>query len=128
MYSAFESWMVTEYHNRHLDLAGTSLSSMFGLMTTLNSVVAILSGVFSEWLVQITRTRRAPFMASASLLTIAFWFIFVCWVSLAFFFFATPHSTNVQIRVRTTEIVDKAKNPMSQPKMFSRLSSQTRKF
>jgi MFS transporter, MFS domain-containing protein family, molybdate-anion transporter len=80
MYSAFESWMVTEYHKRHLNQAGTSLSSLFGIMTTLNSVVAICSGVFSEWLVQITHTRRAPFMASAGLLSIAFWVILVCWV------------------------------------------------
>jgi len=79
MYSAFESWMVTEYHKRHLDQAGMSLSSMFGVMTTVNSIVAILAGVFSEWLVQITGTKRSPFMASASLLTIAFWIIFTFW-------------------------------------------------
>jgi MFS family permease len=81
MYSAFDSWMVTEYHKRHLDQAGTSLSSMFGTMTTVNSIVAILSGVFSEWLVQFTGTRKAPFMASAALLAIAFWVIWVFWVS-----------------------------------------------
>ncbi|KAN0119994.1 DUF791 domain containing protein [Hyaloscypha variabilis] len=79
MYSAFESWMVTEYHRRGLEKAGTSLSSMFGVMTTLNSIVAILAGVFSEWLVQVTRTKRAPFMASAGLLMIAFWVILTCW-------------------------------------------------
>jgi uncharacterized membrane protein YbhN (UPF0104 family) len=53
---------------------------MFGIMTTLNSIVAILAGVFSEWLVQVTRTKRAPFMASAGLLMIAFWVILGCWV------------------------------------------------
>ncbi|CZR51912.1 probable major facilitator superfamily domain-containing protein 5 [Phialocephala subalpina] len=79
MFSAFESWMVTEYHKRQLDKAGTSLSSMFGIMTTLNSVVAILAGVFSEWLVQVTNTKRAPFMASAGLLIVAFWIILGCW-------------------------------------------------
>ncbi|TVY84696.1 Molybdate-anion transporter [Lachnellula suecica] len=79
MYSAFESWMVTEFHKRRIDQAGTSLSSMFGIMTTMNSIVAILSGVFSEWLVQTTHTKRAPFMASAGLLTVAFWIIFGYW-------------------------------------------------
>ncbi|KAF4632854.1 hypothetical protein G7Y89_g5258 [Cudoniella acicularis] len=79
MYSAFESWMVTEYHKRRIDHAGTSLSSMFGLMTTMNSIVAIISGVFSEWLVQVTDTKGAPFMASAGLLTIAFWIIWGYW-------------------------------------------------
>jgi len=80
MYSAFESWMVTEYHKRQLDQAGTSLSTLFGLMSTLNSVVAILAGVSSEYLVQITGTKRAPFMASAGLLAIAFGIIWFFWV------------------------------------------------
>ncbi|CAL3962569.1 hypothetical protein PZA11_000309 [Diplocarpon coronariae] len=79
MYSAFESWMVTEYCKRHMDNAGLSLSSMYGIMTTLNSIVAILSGVFSEWLVNFTNTKRAPFMASAVLLMTAFWIILVYW-------------------------------------------------
>ncbi|KUJ22991.1 DUF791-domain-containing protein [Mollisia scopiformis] len=79
MFSAFESWMVTEYHKRQLDKAGTSLNSLFGIMTTLNSVVAILAGVSSEWLVQVTNTKRAPFMASAGLLIVAFWIILGCW-------------------------------------------------
>jgi MFS transporter, MFS domain-containing protein family, molybdate-anion transporter len=79
MFSAFESWMVTEYHRRQLDHAGTSLSNMFGIMTTMNSIVAIISGVFSEWLVQVTHTKRAPFMASAGLLSVAFWIIWGFW-------------------------------------------------
>ena len=68
--------MVTEYHKRQLDHAGASLSSMFGIMTTMNSIIAIIS---SEWLVQVTHTKRAPFMASAGLLSIAFWIILGFW-------------------------------------------------
>jgi hypothetical protein len=79
MYSAFDSWMVTEYYKRDMYHAGMSLSSMFGIMTTLNSIVAILAGVFSEWLVEITHTKQAPFMASAGLLSMAFWIIFTFW-------------------------------------------------
>lgn len=90
MYSAFESWMVTEYHKRRVDQAGTSLNSMYGIMTTLNSVVAIFSGVFSEWLVQATGTKRAPFMASAGLLGVAFWIIAMYWVSSIFLYKGTP--------------------------------------
>jgi MFS family permease len=81
MYSAFESWMVTEFHRRRLDQFGGSLSSIFGIMTTVNSVVAILAGVFSEWLVGISGTKTAPFMASAVCLAIAFWVIWSFWVS-----------------------------------------------
>ena len=80
MYSAFESWMVTEYHKRQIEKAGIGLSSMFGYMATLNSIMAILSGVASEWLVEITRTKRSPFMASAGLLAISFCIIFAFWV------------------------------------------------
>ena len=97
MYSAFESWMVTEFHKRRIDQAGTSLSSMFGIMTTMNSIVAIVSGVFSEWLVQVTNTKRAPFMASAGLLTIAFWIIFSYWVGLT-----SPHFPDTAL-ISTTE-------------------------
>lgn len=79
MYSAFESWMVTEYHKRQMDKAGSSLSGMYGIMTTLNSIVAILSGVFSEWLVDFTGTKRSPFMASIALLALAFWIILIGW-------------------------------------------------
>ncbi|KAG0651297.1 Molybdate transporter [Hyphodiscus hymeniophilus] len=79
MSSAFESWMVTEYHKRQLDHAGMSLSSMFGIMTTINSIVAIISGIFSEWLVEVTHTQTAPFMASTALLSVAFWIIWGFW-------------------------------------------------
>ncbi|KAI9702840.1 MAG: hypothetical protein M1836_008054 [Candelina mexicana] len=79
MYSAFESWMVTEFHKRDLGRAGASLSTIFGTMTTMNSIVAIVAGVLSEWLVEFTGTKRAPFMASAGCLAIAFWVISTYW-------------------------------------------------
>lgn len=82
LYSTFDSWMVTEFHKRKLDKAGKSLNALFGIMSTLNSVAAILSGVFSEWLVQFTGTKRSPFMASAALLGIASVVITKTWVSL----------------------------------------------
>lgn len=80
MFSAFESWMVTEYNKRNIQKAGMSLNSLFGVMSTLNSVMAILSGVFSEWLVQITDDRRMPFMASACLLGMSAYIISLYWV------------------------------------------------
>ncbi|KAK6595842.1 major facilitator superfamily transporter [Botrytis cinerea] len=79
MFSAFESWMVTEYHKRNIQKAGMSLNSLFGVMSTLNSVMAILSGVFSEWLVQVTDDRRMPFMASACLLGVSAYIIAIYW-------------------------------------------------
>lgn len=117
MYSAFESWMVTEYHKRQVEKAGTSLSSMFGIMTTLNSIVAILAGVFSEWLVQVTSTKRAPFMASAGLLVIAFWIILACWVTRT----APTNLVHAEIvyRPRTTVTVTSLWRLLPQPSLLS---------
>lgn len=80
LYSAFEAWMVAEFHRRELDKAGAQLSSIFGTMTTLSSIVAIAAGVVSEWLVSLTGTRKAPFMASIACLAVAFPVISRYWV------------------------------------------------
>lgn len=104
MFSAFESWMVTEYHKRNIQKAGMSLNSLFGVMSTLNSVMAILSGVFSEWLVQITDDRKMPFMASAALLGISAYIIAVYWVSTRFQKNPTSLANNIPFRPRTTAI------------------------
>jgi len=80
MYSVFESWMVTEYHRQHLDGAGGSLSEIFGVMTTLNGVVAITSGLFAEAITDFARTQSAPFMTAIVCLATAFLFISKYWV------------------------------------------------
>jgi MFS family permease len=48
LYSVFETWMIAEYHDQALDAYGLSLGSMFGKMTTLSGVVAIVSGVVGD--------------------------------------------------------------------------------
>ena len=80
LFSVFESWMVTDFHAKRKGLGG-DLSRTFGLMSTLNSVVAILSGVGSEWLVSASGTRKAPFAASVVLLIAAAGIIATQWVS-----------------------------------------------
>lgn len=79
MYSVFESWMVTEYHRQHLDGAGGSLSDIFGIMTTLNGLVAITSGLFAEAITDVAKTQSAPFMTAVACLIMAFWFISKYW-------------------------------------------------
>lgn len=81
LYSVFETWMVAEFHRRELEKKGAQLSSIFGTMTTLSSIVAIFAGVFSEWLVAVTNTKKAPFMASIACLVVAFPVISSYWVS-----------------------------------------------
>ena len=80
MYSVFESWMVTEYYAQHLEKSSMSLSAMFGIMTTLNSIVAIMSGVLGESLVTATGTKVSPFMAAIVCLVLAFWLMINNWV------------------------------------------------
>lgn len=82
MYSVFESWLVTEFHQALPDEPSTSLSNLFSTMTTLNSVVAISSGIISEFSVDITGTQTAPFGLSVGCLILAFVAICHSWVSL----------------------------------------------
>lgn len=107
LFSVFESWMVTDfwenekYGSSHVFVADNDgsdddaddkkekdeterqaaarLSHTFGRMGTLNSLAAIASGVFSEWVVGATGTRKAPFVASAVLLAAAAWRIADAW-------------------------------------------------
>lgn len=79
LFSVFESWMVTDFHARGLGEKGGDLSRTFGVMSTLNSVVAIVSGVFSEWAVAVSGTRKAPFAAAVLLLAVAGWVISTRW-------------------------------------------------
>lgn len=80
LFSVFEGWMVTDFHRRGLDKKGGDISRTFGLMSTLNSIAGIASGVGSEWLVSTTGTRKAPFAASVALLGTASWVIWSQWV------------------------------------------------
>lgn len=73
--------MVTEYFAQGLDKSSMSLDSMFGIMTTLNSIVAIISGVVGESLVAATGTKISPFMAAIVCLSLAFWLMMKYWVS-----------------------------------------------
>jgi hypothetical protein len=81
MYSVFESWMVTEYHRQNLDESGGSLSDIFGLMTTLNGLTAILAGLVAQGAADFTGTQTAPFMMAVVLLALAFASISKRWVS-----------------------------------------------
>jgi MFS family permease len=81
MYSVFESWMVTEYHRQHMDDTGGSLSDIFGLMTTLNGIIAILAGLFAEAIVDFTKNQEAPFLSAVICLVLAFSLISNRWVS-----------------------------------------------
>ncbi|KAG7122675.1 Molybdate-anion transporter like protein [Verticillium longisporum] len=89
LFSVFETWMVADVaKQRHAQRGGEKgqsvagdgdLSATFGLMSTVNSVVAIVSGLASEWLVGLVGTSRAPFGASALLVGVAAVCMLVAW-------------------------------------------------
>lgn len=84
LFSVFETWLVAEYNRLGFGKieGASSLSSIFGIMSTLNGIAAIVSGVLSEGLVAVTGSRRAPFMGSAACLALASQIMLRYWVSL----------------------------------------------
>ncbi|PVH73792.1 DUF791-domain-containing protein [Cadophora sp. DSE1049] len=72
MFSVFESWMVTEFNKRFPDEAGSTLSGIFSVMTTLNSVVAIAAGVVAEFATDMVGTQKTPFMVAVAVLMSSF--------------------------------------------------------
>ncbi|KAK4457839.1 major facilitator superfamily transporter domain-containing protein 5 [Cladorrhinum samala] len=77
LFTVFESWMVADVKSK--SRPESELSKTFGVMSTLNSLVAIASGVASEWLVTATGTKKSPFWASAALLLLAAGIISSTW-------------------------------------------------
>ncbi|KAI1840546.1 hypothetical protein JX266_013275 [Neoarthrinium moseri] len=81
LWTAFESWMVTEYNARGLGFGQTAirLSDMFGIMTTANCINAILAGVLAHCVVLALGSKTDPFMlglaldAGAALLMLRTW-------------------------------------------------------
>jgi hypothetical protein len=64
-----------------MDDTGGSLSDIFGLMTTLNGIIAILAGLFAEAIVDFTKNQEAPFLSAVICLVLAFSLISNQWVS-----------------------------------------------
>lgn len=81
LYTVVESWMVSEYRKVLPDESPEVLNNLFGTMTTLNSLIAILAGVLAEFTFSVTGSQLAPFGASVICLTIAFFMIWTTWVS-----------------------------------------------
>ncbi|KAL1837012.1 hypothetical protein VTJ49DRAFT_4397 [Mycothermus thermophilus] len=77
LFVAFESWVVGFLGTKGEQ--GEELRRVLGVMSGLNSVVAVICGVVSEWLVTITGTKKAPFLAAACVLVPAAAIISTCW-------------------------------------------------
>ncbi|VBB80048.1 Putative major facilitator superfamily transporter [Podospora comata] len=68
LFTVFESFLVSDFKSRGLE---GRLGETFGVMSTLNSMVAIASGIGGEWLVAGTGTNKAPFWLAAGVLMVA---------------------------------------------------------
>ncbi|KAF9875028.1 major facilitator superfamily transporter [Colletotrichum karsti] len=79
LYSVFEAWLITEYHQRGMSRTSLKLGAIFGNMTTISSIVAILSGIFGDILVNWLGGRVWPFMASAGCSVLAVMLIMKSW-------------------------------------------------
>lgn len=79
LYSVFEAWLITEYHQRGLSRTNLKLGAVFGNMTTISSIVAILSGIFGDMLVNWLGGRVWPFMASVGCSAVAMMLILKSW-------------------------------------------------
>ncbi|KAI0533585.1 hypothetical protein GGR58DRAFT_516796 [Xylaria digitata] len=53
LWTAFESWLIAEYNERGFAQSSLSLSSMFGIMTTLKCITAIFAGDLSAAILMI---------------------------------------------------------------------------
>ena len=84
LYSVFDAWMITEYHQRGMEAKGLSLGTLYGWLTSLNSVVAISTGIVGEILVGYTGSKVSPFMLAASVFAATALWINSAWVSAMF--------------------------------------------
>ena len=82
LYSVFEAWMISEYHDQGVQGTDLDLSAIFGQMTVLSCVVAIASGIVGDMLVQFAGTRVWPFMAAVACCAASAYLISTIWVSL----------------------------------------------
>ncbi|KAI1073445.1 DUF791-domain-containing protein [Whalleya microplaca] len=80
LFTVFDSWMVTNFRKLRLVEDGCDLSRTYATSSIVNSVSAIFSGVVSQWLVNSTGSRKAPFWLSAAFLWVALQIIWAYWL------------------------------------------------
>lgn len=82
LFTAFETWMVSEFHRQGFAHTLCSLSSLYGAMSAVNGFIAVGSGVTAQILVAMFASEKAPFMTSVVCLVVTWCFISTLWVCL----------------------------------------------
>lgn len=85
LYSVFDAWMITEYHQRGMENRGLSLGTLYGWLTSLNSIVAITTGIVGEILVGYTGEKVSPFLLATLVFFVTGLWINSTWVSTFFY-------------------------------------------
>ncbi|KAF2967858.1 hypothetical protein GQX73_g5694 [Xylaria multiplex] len=67
LWTAFESWLISEYNERGFAQSSLSLSSMFGIMTTSKCITAIFAGVLGHYVVLALGSKIHPFILGVAL-------------------------------------------------------------
>ncbi|KAI2629423.1 MFS general substrate transporter [Xylaria nigripes] len=67
LWTAFESWMITEYNDRGFAQSSLSLSSMFGIITTSKCLTAIFTGLLGHYVVLALGSKIHPFILGVAL-------------------------------------------------------------
>ncbi|KAK9421835.1 hypothetical protein SUNI508_05436 [Seiridium unicorne] len=62
LWTAFESWMISEHNSRKLGQSSIPLGAMFGVMTTANCITAIVAGVVAHCVVLTLGSKTNPFL------------------------------------------------------------------
>ncbi|TGJ83533.1 hypothetical protein E0Z10_g5228 [Xylaria hypoxylon] len=79
LFTVFDSWMVTNFHQGKLAEDGCDLSRTYAATSFISSLAAILSGLMGEVLVWATGTKKNPFLMSIVLLWSALHMIWPHW-------------------------------------------------
>lgn len=77
LWTVFESWMVTEWNTRKL--GDERLGTMFGTMTRANCSAAVLGGLIGDLAVEVSGTRKGPFVVGVAIEAIAAAMLICCW-------------------------------------------------
>ena len=71
LWTAFESWMISEHKRQELEESSMPLSSVFGIMTIANCITAMGAGLLSHCIVLVFGSKTHLFMLAILLNTLA---------------------------------------------------------
>lgn len=80
LYTAFETWMIAEYHRLGFGHSDRALSATYASMAILNGFIAMGSGVVAQVAVNLFGSEVAPFLVSIVCLSVAYFIISKSWV------------------------------------------------